>query len=122
MTALKSQLKSVNCQLDQSYNHLKKVTVEKDCLCKRNEELNIEVQNLYAAFNDMNEQYQYKADSVMMELVDTKQNREALCHEGRNVIKNVRSWISEQQSINKQLKNDLRDKRHVISKLKRENE
>lgn len=122
LSKLKSQVKSLTDQLTQVCGQLKRAACEKECLYKKNEELTQEANSLYNALNDLSNEYTYKTESVLVELDDTKQCRDALCHEGRHVIRNVRSWITEQQTINKKLKNELRTKKATIAKLKKENQ
>lgn len=95
---------------------------DKNYFAQRNEELAREINSLRDTIHQMKKEHQYKTETVMMELVDTRNSRDALCCEGRNIVNTIKSWMREQQEINKQLSEKLLETKYTLSKLKSENE
>lgn len=118
--SIESRNEIVKEQLEQCLIEIQRIQTDKETLIRRNSELQHEMKSLQNAFSDLNREYQYKTESVMMELVDTKTSRNELCVESRSVVQNVRMWLQEQRRLNEKLSGKVRDKNNVIERLKQE--
>lgn len=118
--SIESRNEIIKEQLEQCLIEIQRIQTDKETLIRRNNELQHEMKSLQTAFSDLNREYQYKTETVMMELVDTKTSRDELCVESRSVVQNVRMWLQEQRRLNEKLSGKVRDKNNVIERMKQE--
>lgn len=119
---LEREIKLLTRQLEETIHKMDKIQSEKCFLAQENETLMKKVESLTLSMENMRKEFHSKTEAVMLELMDIQKSRDALCSEGRNVVHTVRSWMMEQQEINRQLSESVRCKNEAIAKLRRENE
>ncbi|XP_030749629.1 myosin heavy chain, skeletal muscle-like isoform X7 [Sitophilus oryzae] len=103
INCLSEQNKVLKEQIEQYVVRMKNLNTEKETLVRKNRELLNELRSLQSTTFSMDKQQRHAIDSLKQmesDVEDLKQNKEEICLESKNVIKNVRAWVEEQKIIN----------------------
>lgn len=98
---------------EQYLSRIKNLNAEKEVLLKKNNELLSELRSIQSITCDKQQRlvffvlefnFVYKtiggSRSVVKQLEELKNSKNEICSESRNVIKNVKAWVTEQKNIN----------------------